>query len=48
MIQSHSHLLVWTGLVFYVSFVWRKKQAVERDPIQTSAGWVAGELRPPK
>jgi hypothetical protein len=48
MIQSQGHLLFWTAVVFYVSFEWRKKQAVESDPMQTSAGWVAGELRPPK
>jgi hypothetical protein len=47
MFESQAHLAVWTALLFF-SFVWRKKQAVEIDPMQTSAGWLAGELRPPK
>jgi hypothetical protein len=40
----------WLALVFYfyASFAWRNTQAVEIDPMRTSAGWLAGELRPPK
>jgi hypothetical protein len=42
--ESQAHLAVWTAFLFYVSFAWRKKQAVEIDPMQASAGWLAGEL----
>jgi hypothetical protein len=48
MFESQVHLLVWIVLVFYVTLAWHKKQAVEIDPMQKAAGWVAGELRPPK
>jgi hypothetical protein len=34
-----THLLILTMLLFY----WRKKQEVEIDPMQTAAGWLAGE-----
>jgi hypothetical protein len=44
MLESQTHLLIWTMLLFY----WRKKQEVEIDPMQTAAGWLAGELNPPK
>jgi hypothetical protein len=47
MFESQAHLAVWTALLFYVSFAWRKKQAVESDPMQTSAGWLAGEFISP-
>jgi hypothetical protein len=33
---------------FYTSFAWRRKQAIEIDPMLAVAGWVAAELRPPK
>jgi cbb3-type cytochrome oxidase subunit 3 len=44
MLESQTHLLVGMALVFYcyASFAWRKKQAVE------TAGWLSGELSPPK
>ena len=50
MLESQTHLLVGMALVFYcyASFAWRKKQAVEIDSMRTSAGWLSGELRPPK
>jgi hypothetical protein len=48
MLESQVHLLVWIALVFYGTFAWRKKQAVDNDPMQKAAGWMAGELRPPK
>ena len=48
MLESQVHLLVWIAFAFYGTFAWRKKQAVEIDPMQKAAGWVAGELRPPK
>ena len=47
MLKSQAHLLVWAAFVFYASFAWHKKQAVEIDPMQTSSGWLTGELRPP-
>jgi hypothetical protein len=37
-----------TALVFFLGFSWCKQQAVEIDPMQTSAGWLNGELQPPK
>jgi len=47
MLESQAHL-VWTALVFFVIFAWRKKQAVAIDPMQASAGWLKGDLKPPK
>jgi hypothetical protein len=47
MLESQVHLLVWIAFVF-TAFAWRKKQAVEIDPMQKATGWMAGELRPPK
>jgi len=48
MLQSQVHLLIYIALIFYGSLAWPKKQAVEDDPMQTSSGWVKGELGPPK
>jgi hypothetical protein len=46
--QSHAHRLVGAALLFYARLAWRRKQAIEIDPMLAAAGWVAGELRPPK
>jgi hypothetical protein len=46
--EFDAHRLVCAALLFYASFAWRRKQAIEIDPMLAAAGWVAGELRPPK
>jgi hypothetical protein len=43
MLETQAHLLVWTALVFCVSFAWPKQQAIEVYPMRASAGWLAGE-----
>jgi len=46
--EFHAHRLVCAALLFYARFAWRSKQAIEIDPMLAAAGWVAGELSPPK
>jgi hypothetical protein len=46
--EFRARRLARAARLFYASFAWRRKQAVEIDPMLAAAGWVAGELRPPK
>jgi hypothetical protein len=46
--ESRARRLARAARLFYASFAWRRKQAIEIDPMLAAAGWVAGELRPPK
>ena len=42
--EFHAHRLVCAALPFYAGFAWRRKQAIEIDPMLAAAGSSGGGI----